>query len=56
MEEIIGLIGKDKYVELLKKYNLCTKKWTIGRTKGFYKELERLIRQKIKEFGLYEKL
>jgi len=49
MEEIIELIGKDKYVELLKKYNLCTKKWTYGRTKGFYIELEKLIRLKAKE-------
>lgn len=49
MEEIIKFIGKDKYVELLKKYNLCTKKWTYGRTKGFYKELEKLIRLKTKE-------
>ena len=49
MKEIIELIGKDKYVELLKKYNLCTKKWTYGRTKGFYIELEKLIRLKVKE-------
>ena len=49
MEEIIGLIGKDKYVELLKKYNLCTKKWTYGRTKGFYIEIEKLIKLKTKE-------
>ena len=46
MKEIIELIGKDKYVELLKKYNLCTKKWTYGRTKGFYIELEKLIKLK----------
>ena len=49
MEAIIELIGKDKYVELLKKYNLCTKKWTYARTKGFYKELEKLIKLKLKE-------
>lgn len=49
MKEIIELIGKDKYVELLKKYNLCTKKWTYGRTKGFYIELEKLIKLKTKE-------
>lgn len=49
MEEIIKFIGKDKYVELLKKYNLCTKKWTYGRTKGFYIELEKLIKLKTKE-------
>ena len=49
MKEIIELIGKDKYVELLKKYNLCTKKWTYGRTKGFYIELEKFIKLKTKE-------
>ena len=49
MKEKIELIGKDKYVELLKKYNLCTKKWTYGRTKGFYIELEKLIKLKTKE-------
>lgn len=49
MKEIIELIGKDKYVELLKKYNLCTKKWTYGRTKEFYIELEKLIKLKTKE-------
>lgn len=42
--EIINIIGKKKYVELLKKYNLCTKKWTIGRTKNFYKEITKLIK------------
>ena len=49
MKEIIELIGKDKYVELLKKYNLCTKKWTYGRTKELYIELEKLIKLKTKE-------
>ena len=49
MQEIIKLIGKDKYVELLKKYNLCTKKWTYGRVKGFYIELTKLIKLKTRE-------
>ena len=42
--ETINIIGKKKYVELLKKYNLCTKKWTIGRTKRFYKEIKKIIK------------
>lgn len=49
MQEIIKLIGKDKYVELLKKYNLCTKKWIYGRVKGFYIELTKLIKLKTRE-------
>lgn len=35
MEEIIELIGKDKYVELLKKYNLCTKNGLMVELKDF---------------------
>lgn len=47
-QEIIDFIGKEKYIELLKKYNLCTKKWTYGRTKKFYKEVDKIIKQKLK--------
>lgn len=53
-KETIEFIGKDKYNELLKKYNLCTKKWTYGRTKAFYKEVDKLIKKKVKEE--YEKM
>ena len=42
-------ISKDKYVELLKKYNLCTKKWTYGRTKPFFRELDYLIKKSLKD-------
>lgn len=52
--ETIEFIGKDKYNELLKKHNLCTKKWTYGRTKAFYKEVDKLIKKKVKEE--YEKM
>ena len=48
-EEVIKIIGKDTYIELLKKYNLCTKKWTYGRAKHFYNEVRRLYKKKIKE-------
>ena len=41
----IKILGKEKYVSLLKKYNLCTKKWTYGRAKGFYKEIDKLVRE-----------
>lgn len=47
--EFIKFIGKDNYVALLKKYNLCTKKWTYGKTKGFYTELNKLYKKKLKE-------
>lgn len=45
-KEVIEYIGKDKYNELVKKHNLCTKKWTYGRTKAFYKEINKLIKEK----------
>lgn len=48
-KETIDFIGKEQYVELLKKYNLCTKKWTYGRAKYFYKELNKIIKAKMKE-------
>ena len=35
--------------EELKKHNLCTKKWTYGRAKEFYKEIDKIIHQKLKE-------
>ncbi len=54
--ETIEFIGKEKYVELLKKYNLCTKKWTYGKTKGFYREIDKLIKDKVNELEKrYEK-
>ena len=49
-EEVIKVIGKEKYIELLKKYNLCTKKWTYGRTKYFYKEIKRLYKKRLPEY------
>lgn len=49
-EEVIKVIGKEKYMELLKKYNLCTKKWTYGRTKYFYKEIKRLYKKRLPEY------
>ena len=49
-EEVIKVIGKEKYIELLKKYNLCTKKWSYGRTKCFYKEINRLYKKRLPEY------
>lgn len=49
MQAVIELIGKEEYVNLLKKYNLCTKKWTYGRAKGFYQELNRKVRYFLKQ-------
>lgn len=43
------IIGKEKYNELVKEFNLCTKKWTYAKTKPFYKKLDKLIKQKLKE-------
>lgn len=45
----IEILGKDKWNELVKGFNLCTKKWTRGRTKVFYKRVDNLIRKKLKE-------
>lgn len=42
-------LGKDKWNELVKEFNLCTKKWTYGRTKDFYKRVDNLINKKLKE-------
>lgn len=49
-EYAIYWIGRDKYKELLKKYNLCTKKWTYGRCKYFYKEVDKLIKAEQKKY------
>lgn len=49
MQAVIELIGKEEYVNLLKKYNLCTKKWTYGRAKSFYQELNRKVRYFLKQ-------
>ena len=45
----IDILGQDKWNELVKEFNLCTKKWTWGRTKAFYKRVDNLIKKKIKE-------
>ena len=45
----IEILGKNKWNELVKEFNLCTKKWTCGRTKGFYKRVDNLIKKKLKE-------
>jgi len=44
----ISILGKQRWNELVKKYKLCTKKWTLGRTKDFYKQVDFEIRKKIK--------
>ena len=37
------ILGDEKWNELVKKYNLCTKKWSYGRSKNFYEEAIHLI-------------
>lgn len=49
MKAVIELIGKEEYVNLLKKHNLCTKKWTYGRAKAFYQQLDRKVRYMLKQ-------
>ena len=39
----IKILGQDKWI------NLCTKKWTRGRTKAFYKKVDNLIKETIKK-------
>lgn len=43
----INILGKERWNELVKQYNLNTKKWTIGRTKDFYKKVEKEIKEKL---------
>ena len=43
----IEILGKDKWNELVKEFNLCTKKWTRGRTKAFYKRVDNLIKKNL---------
>lgn len=45
----IKILGQDKWNELVKEFNLCTKKWTRGRTKSFYKKVDNLIKETIKK-------
>ena len=45
----INILGQDKWNELVKEFNLCTKKWTRGRTKAFYKKVDNLIKKTIKK-------
>lgn len=58
----ISILGKEKWNELVRKYNLCTKKWTLGRTKEFYKEVDKEIKAKlntpkeVKKYSLINKL
>lgn len=41
----IKILGQAKWNELVKEFNLCTKKWTRGRTKAFYKRVDNLIKK-----------
>lgn len=43
-----NILGVKRWNELVRKYNLCTKKWTLGRTKEFYKEVDKEIKNKLK--------
>lgn len=43
-----AILGKEKWNELVKEFNLCTKKWTRGRTKAFYKRVDNLIKKEKK--------
>ena len=52
VNDLIELVGKERYVELLKKHNLCTKKWTYGRAKEFYKKIIKIIKAETKKIKL----
>ena len=41
-------LTKEEYTALLKKHNMCTKKWTLGRWKEFDKERKAIIKEKNK--------
>ena len=51
----IQILGNKKVNELIKEYNLCTKKWTYGRSKAFFKRLKKECKIKLdKEEIIYE--
>lgn len=56
----IEILGKERWNELVKQYNLNTKKWTYGRTKNFYKQVQEEIKQTInpkeKKINIIKKL
>ena len=42
------VLGKDLYLAIAKRYNLTTKKWTIGRLKPFKEEIKEELKEKLK--------
>ena len=48
-QDLIDVVGKKTYTKLLKENNLCTKKWTRGRTKKFYAALTKILKEKAKQ-------
>lgn len=45
----ISIIGKSKYMEIFKKHNLATKKWTKGRVKPFIHEINEEVKNVLEE-------
>lgn len=45
----IEILGNNRVNELVKEYNLCTKKWTYGRSKLFFKRLKKECKKILKE-------
>lgn len=43
------ILGNKRVNELIKEYNLCTKKWTYGRSKTFFDRLKKECKLKQKE-------
>lgn len=41
------VLGNDKVNELIKQFNLNTKKWTIGRSKSFFNKLKKEVKQEL---------
>ena len=41
------ILGKKTYLAIAKRHNLTTKKWTIGRLKGFREDIDFYIKNKL---------
>lgn len=41
------VLGKEYYLDIAKRHNLLTKKWTYGRLKEFNKEIKEAVKNKI---------
>lgn len=41
------VLGRNNYLEVAKKHNLTTQKWTLGRLKEFKKEIKEMMNSKL---------